>query len=309
MNITRMTGERARPLRERYGAIVVLVLYSCGSSSSVAPGETGAPSSSAPSVTASPSTTSVAQAGLQMTVIGDSIPHAQFCGGCTGFVAQYATTLEKESGRAVAIGDFSRDDSAGLPQIREQVTGATDLREAIGRSDVILVSVGYNNALPDGSVGVGCDGDMGQTAESYVAWAMATQPDCLQAGLDAYAAAYDEIFSTINTLTGDRPVLLIAINVHDGNLADPFFANSTLSAERVDQFHQWMIGRYDQWNSMMCDRAEAHGFVCVDMYHAFNGPAGDQPSTPLTVDGAHPSQEGNDLIAQLLGAVDSSKIV
>ena len=60
---------------------------------------------------------------------------------------------------------------------------------------------------------------------------------------------------------------------------------------------------------MMCDRAEANGFTCVDVYHAFNGAAGDQPSTPWTVDGAHPSQQGNDLIAQLLAAVDPSTII
>ncbi len=59
---------------------------------------------------------------------------------------------------------------------------------------------------------------------------------------------------------------------------------------------------------MLCDRATASGFSCVDVYHAFNGPDGSQLSRPWTIDGAHPNQAGNGLIAALLADVDISAI-
>jgi hypothetical protein len=39
-----------------------------------------------------------------------------------------------------------------------------------------------------------------------------------------------------------------------------------------------------------------------------NGPKGEEPSSAWTVDGAHPSQVGNDLIARLLAKLDITPI-
>jgi hypothetical protein len=52
------------------------------------------------------------------------------------------------------------------------------------------------------------------------------------------------------------------------------------------------------------EHATSHGFTCVDLYHAFNGATGDQAIGNLAIDGTHPSQAGNDLIASLLDKVD-----
>jgi lysophospholipase L1-like esterase len=42
-------------------------------------------------------------------------------------------------------------------------------------------------------------------------------------------------------------------------------------------------------------------FTCVDIYRAFNGPAGDKPSGDLlSNDYTHPSDKGNELIAKTL---------
>ena len=75
-----------------------------------------------------------------------------------------------------------------------------------------------------------------------------------------------------------------------------------------DKAERFLTGLYDDWNAMLCDRATHAGFACVDVYHAFNGPSGEQPSGSWTVDGAHPSQAGNDLIAGLLAELDISTI-
>ena len=245
-----------------------------------------------------------------MVVIGDSMPFTAFCGDCTaGFADTYAADLGMRTGRPVEVINRSRDDSAGMLQIRTQVTEDQGLRDQIAAADVVIVSVGFNNVMPDSSTGVGCLGDMGTTTASYVAWALATTPECRQAGRDAYAADYDVIFSTISDLRAGAPTVLAALNVHDGNKGNPDLHADEVPQDIQDQAERFLTGLYDDWNAMLCDRATHAGFACVDVYHAFNGPSGEEPSGSWTVDGAHPSQAGNDLIAGLLAELDISAIV
>lgn len=58
---------------------------------------------------------------------------------------------------------------------------------------------------------------------------------------------------------------------------------------------------HDDWNAMLCESAEAHGFGCADIYRAFNGSDGRTPSgTLLGADYTHPSDAGNERIADVL---------
>ncbi len=244
-----------------------------------------------------------------MVVIGDSIPFGRhFCPGCKAFVNQYGEALTAKLGHPVYVINRSRDDSAGMQQIEDQVTTEASLRDQISKAGIVIVSVGYNNALPDASTGVGCGGDMGGTVESYVAWALSTTATCLKAGIATYAAQYDRIFSAITDLRHGAPTIYIAINVHDGNLGGPDFVNANLPSATRARIDRWIIDAYDRWNAMLCAKAKVHQFTCVDVYHAFNGPKGDQSSRTNTVDGAHPSQAGNDVIARLLDKVDTTAI-
>lgn len=57
----------------------------------------------------------------------------------------------------------------------------------------------------------------------------------------------------------------------------------------------------DARNAMLCEAAGASGFICADIYEAFNGPDGLRPSGELlAADQTHPSNEGNALIADVL---------
>jgi lysophospholipase L1-like esterase len=245
---------------------------------------------------------------IHLLVIGDSIPFAEFCPGCTGFVSQYAEELRVRTGRRVEVVNRSRNDSAGMTQIETQLTDEETLRDQVVRADVVLVSVGYNNALPDATTWADCPGDMGGTVESYVAWALKTTKGCLEGGVEAYAAQYDRIFGTITQLRDPSTAVLAAINVHDGNLGGPDLRAAKLSAKTRSDLDRWMIDVYDRWNTMLCRTAAEHGFACIDVYHAFNGPKGDHPSGANTADGAHPSQAGNDVIADLLARLDITAI-
>ena len=57
----------------------------------------------------------------------------------------------------------------------------------------------------------------------------------------------------------------------------------------------------DAWNTMTCETAKAAGFTCADVYHLFNGPKGTTwAGDLLAADYTHPSQAGNDKIADYL---------
>ena len=204
-------------------------------------------------------------------------------------------------------------------QIRDQVHDDESLRAELAAADVVLVSVGFNNAMTDPPYAAalveryggdwGCLGDIGTTIATYVTWALEHLDDpCVQAGLDAYAAVYDDIFSSINEVRGGAPGVLAALNVYDANLMGRDFTESGLDRPILDATWPWMISLYDRWNDMECARATEHDFTCVDLYDAFNGPGGDRPIGALSIDGAHPSQEGNDLIADLLADIDTTAI-
>ncbi len=156
------------------------------------------------------------------------------------------------------------------------------LRSEIADAEAIIVSVGYNTVVPDPDLGLGCLGDYGSFPDGYIAWALANPTDCQEAFFDAHAATYDEIFSAIKALRDGAPTVVAVLNVHNGNKDDPAFVSATVLDTTMADFQLWLTGVYDDWNSMLCDRATAAGLSCVDV--------------------------GNDLIAARLAEVDISTI-
>jgi lysophospholipase L1-like esterase len=289
--------------------VVALVVAGCSSSSdTTAPSAEPTTSVETTTVETTPDTETTAggENAVHLVVIGDSIPFAAFCSGCTGFVDQYSDELEARTGRPVTVANRSRDDSAGLTEIKQQVAEDGALRDEIAAADVVLVSVGFNNALPSSGI-LACSGSSGAGAAGYIDWALSEgTPKCVQAGVDWFARDYDTIFSTITDLLKGKPTLVAALNLHAGNLSGGDFAGVDVPQKTRDRFDRWLVDASRRWNAMLCAQAKSHGVACVDVYHAFNGPTGDVPSGANTVDGAHPSQAGNDLIAGLLAKLDTS---
>jgi lysophospholipase L1-like esterase len=289
-----MRGKRAVRRCLVLGAIGALLMTACSADVRDPPSEVSMGAVAA-ATTAPP---------LQLVVVGDSIASTEPCPGCTGFVEQYADHLAEATGRPVDVVDRSHTEDARIVDIADQVLGEERLRDELAAAEVIILSVGINDVLPDPYAVGGCQGDVGATPESWVAWALATSARCRDTSRLAHAARYDTILATISELRGQAPTKAIALNAYDPYLEDPDFLVADLAPETLDALWSWMTTEFDDWNRMQCARAVSHFFDCVDVYHAFNGPAGDQPSGDLLIDGAHPSQAGNDLIAGLLAELD-----
>jgi lysophospholipase L1-like esterase len=240
---------------------------------------------------------------VRLVFIGDSLLDAGACAGCTGFVEQYAERLSDQIGRPTSYDIVA---AAGVPDAQQAVAGDPVTMATIADADVVVVEVGYNNALPDPETGIGCGGSL---AAGYVAWLRSTTPACLAQGVATYAGLYDQVLTGIQQLRDGRPTIFVLTNTINGNIDPDRPGLVSEVAERDRPFTtRWVLAAYERWNAMLLERAATAGFTHVDLWHAFNGPDGSRPLGELSADGAHPSQQGHDLIAGLLAEVDVSAL-
>jgi hypothetical protein len=237
---------------------------------------------------------------IDLVVIGDSLmdPNPHECTeGCLSFVNQYAFYLRDTFG--VDSYSYAKALARGVPDAVQLVTADDDGRQTIADAEVVVVETGFDNALPDPASGIGCGGSFS------IDWILSTQPECLEQGVATYGQLYDQVFAGINELRAGQPTVMIATTTINGNIdasiPDGLLA---LAGDRADEVKAWTVAAYDRWNTMLTERAEAAGFVVVDLYHAFNGPDGGQPPGELWTEGTSPSGAGYDLIAAMLADVD-----
>lgn len=105
---------------------------------------------------------------------------------------------------------------------------------------------------------------------------------------------FESIFAQIVALRAGKPTIFRAINRYNdwigvpGGVDTPEGTNATRAV-------------VDAWSSMICKAAQANGFTCADIYHAFNGSDGLKPAPDLLAnDTIHPSDKGNEVIARVL---------
>lgn len=239
---------------------------------------------------------------LHLVVIGDSIPFSDFCAGCVGFVDRFAQELRATTGTTMDVANRSRNDSAQLNDIEQQVATDASLRAQISDADIVIVSVGFNDQAP-WPADRPCSAEQDDTLEGQVAAIVKFTDSCITETIASYQEDYDAIFSGISELAQDGSVLL-ALTVYNNALGIPGIEDVVTPAD-LDRLGVLTKQILDGWNDMLCDAGAEHGFACVDVYHDFNGPDGTAaPGDALESDYAHPSQLGNDRIANLLAAVD-----
>jgi len=235
-----------------------------------------------------------------VVVVGDSLidPDSGCPQGCTGFVEQFTDHVASALGKEA---DYRTVPSGGVADAVEMVSKPGPEAEEIAAADVVVVQVGFNNALPDPETGIGCE-----------TWFLDTEPECLAEGVKTYGDLYDQVFAGVKALRGDKPTVYIVTTTINGNIAPPeAFPDGLLAldATRTNELKNWAVDAYDRWNTMLTERATAAGFQVIDLYHAMNGSDGTRTNYPkYTDDGAHPNQAGNDLIASELAQADLSAI-
>jgi len=243
-----------------------------------------------PQPTASPS----GPAPWSLVAIGDSIPFnsPDDCHGCTGFVDRYAAAITKVTGHPVKVHNLSQHNGLQTNGLLEELTTDTTRRKALANADIIVVGIGHNDTAWNRDDDP-CDGPTGNDVD----WSK-FNATCAAAAAEIFRPKLESVYAQIVALRAGKPTIFRTINVYNDWIGDPGNNNpNDLSPEAQNALRVVL----DSWSAMICKAAQANGFTCADIYHAFNGPDGLTPSGDLLAqDYTHPSDKGNEVIARVL---------
>jgi lysophospholipase L1-like esterase len=247
---------------------------------------------------------------LSILVLGDSIAVPEVgCGACIGFDKQYAAYLETRTGRAI---DLRNEAVPGdrIESLKSLLDTNTTVQAEIAKADIVVVSIGYNNG-PPWDPDDPCHVQEVATDADLIPAILAMRPECITDTIDKYRGELDAVYGRIEALAAGRSQVRVTFGVFD-NIRDNPGRDGTLpqvSPEDMQPALELFESIFDRWNDMDCEVATAHGFVCADLRHAFNGPDGDRSVGPYTApDWVHPNAAGQAVMAKLLERVDVSAV-
>ena len=257
-------GRTSRPLWIGLVMAAIFTLVACSSES----GEEGA----------SPEPSEGENAGLVYVSLGDSWPEGAHCEGCRTFPQLHVEALEQMLGRPITLKDLAGQaqpyfDSlgGGAASLLEAIEADEAFRDEVATGDIIVIATGPNEIeqafepIQDGTCG-GKD-DMACVDELGRMW----------------DRDFDAILDEIETLRDGRPTAIRLVNAANGFI-DPSFSHEAARG---------VAAIFEALTRVLCDNAEAHGAVCVDVRPVLNGPDLDQPVNDS-------SQESMDAVAELL---------
>ena len=236
------------------------------------PSPTIAPATPAPTSSPAPSAT---PRPWSLVVVGDSIPynHPKDCPGCTGVATRYAAAIELATGREVTLTNLSEYNGLRVEGLLAELRSDAVRRKAIAAADFVLITIAHNNVVCP-------DWDLDREACATLA--------------DQYRATYAQVFAEVIGLRAGQPTAFRTVNRYN-DVTEPGVTEGEAAGSRLI---------LDAWNEMVCVEATANGFLCADLYHAFNGPDGLTPSGDLLAsDYTHPSDLGSERIAEVLAAL------
>lgn len=213
---------------------------------------------------------------VRVVGIGDSVTAGTAC-NCTDFVRLYARGLTSRGTPAAAsnLGVGGMTASGLLDAIRRP--GA--IRDGVSRADVLLVTIGANDLMPE-----------------LQRWAGGGCPQaCWAPPVSRVADAVAELVRTARQLRdapGERVLVTGYWNVFDDG--------DEAAAARGTAYLAWSDGLSRALNAALCDAARRSGATCVDVYTPFKGDGSRNPTPLLAADGDHPNAAGHRLIAGAL---------
>jgi lysophospholipase L1-like esterase len=292
---------------------VSLVTLSLALVAAACAGCAGSTASATPTTVASatPAASATASADpLRLVILGDSIAVPEIgCGECIGFDEQYAAYLETQTARPV---DLRNEAVPGdrIESLKSLLDTNAAVQAAIAKADIVVVSIGYNNG-PPWDPDDPCHVPLVEQDADLIPAILAMTPECITETIDMYRGELDSVYGRIEMLAAGRSQVRITFGVFD-NIRDNPGGDGTsplVSPENMQPALELFASIFDQWNAMDCEVATAHGFVCADLRHAFNGPDGNGSVGPYTApDWVHPNEAGQAVMAKLLERVDVSAV-
>lgn len=234
-----------------------------------------------------------------LVVVGDSIAYnsPEDCPGCTGFVDRYADAITKSTGHPVEVRNLSQHNGLQIDGLLQELKTDSLRRDALSKADIIIVGIAHNDAAMNSNDDL-CDGPGGDNPD----WSK-FDAECAVASAELFRPKFESVYSQIVALRGGKPTIFRTINRYDDWIGWP---GHDLPPEGINATRLVT----EAWNDMICKAAEENGFTCADIYQAFNGADGLTASGDhLAGDYIHPSDKGNEVIAQVLADTGFAPLV
>ena len=197
------------------------------------------------------------------------------------------------------MANLSQHDGNTAARMAVELPQKTSVQMRLAESDVIIVTIGHND-VPWGALDDSCDADHGFfDGNPDASWTVLVGP-CLKTEVARYRKNLTSILDQIVRLRAGTPTAYRFTTQYNDIPGDPCCPAVATTVAATTK---------DAYNTTACEVAKAKGFVCVDVYHAFNGPKGTAAAGPLLAgDHTHPSAEGHAKIAELLEAAGLAPI-
>jgi len=225
---------------------------------------------------------------ITLVALGDSLPYGRAdCGFCQTFVDRFRTAIARHAHVQVTERNLSEHTGINSRNLRSELHGSKSLRAAVAKANVITLTIGHNDP-PWNRDDDPCDGNRANTTPQWKKF----DSRCLDATASVYRRNLAEILNTIKALRSGKPTMLRVTDDYNDIIGDP----------TVPKYAYRIVKPFfDRYSALTCQLARQHGAVCIDTYHAFNGPNGVRDAGPLLApDHTHPNAKGHKLIAQLL---------
>lgn len=229
--------------------------------------------------TGATSGSSASPEGFVYVSLGDSWAEGAHCNGCRTFPQIHAEALEETLGEPVSFVDlagqaqpfFNTPGGGGSAGLLQALRTEESFREAVANGDIIMIETGSN--------------DGGEIFEPIMSGRCGGNADidCVRPLAGKWKREFDGILDEIEGLRDARPTAIRLVNSANAFI-DPKFSAATLRG-----FNAF----FEELTVALCDAAEAHHVVCVDVRPLLNGPDFEQPLNDGT-------QEAMDAVAQLL---------
>jgi lysophospholipase L1-like esterase len=228
-----------------------------------------------------------------LVVVGDSIPfnNPNDCPGCTGFVDRYAKAIIEATGHPVKVQNLSQHNNLQIDGLLQELKTDGTRRDALANADIIIVAIAHNDIAWNRNDDP-CDGPTGDNPD----WSK-FNASCAAAAAEIFRPKYESLYTQIATMRAGKPTIFRTINRYNDWIGTKYSDGSEVPSEAAKPTREVL----DAWDAMICKAATLNGFMCADIYHAFNGSDGLTPSSDLLAkDWTHPSDKGNEVIARVL---------
>jgi lysophospholipase L1-like esterase len=229
---------------------------------------------------------SAAARSWRVVGLGDSIPAGDGCDGCDGFLDLFSERVTLDTSVPVRLTNLGVGGWTSADLLASLATNG-DTADDISGADIVTVTIGANdfNPMLDTVVAGQCGGVDGLA--------------CVQPAMTGLERNLTAILERIWELRGGKPTALRVTGYWN------VFIDGAVAAHTYGPvFERASSALTEQVNDVIKAVAEAEHARYVDLFTPFKGADGDQDDTELLApDGDHPSQAGDQRIADLLTAI------